>query len=235
MGKRSAGIIKETRIMQKLLDTLQSKNPRISIHSVNDPAFRRFGRVVNFDASALIAVAEQTEMPKEGCKYLPDMPELETQEIFPVVQNELRGQGSCQIGMCWGSNSRLNCLEYHRSSEHNIAVTDFVLFLAAQQDMDGFDLPADAVSAFLVPKGTVIEVYATTLHFCPCQIDQNGFKCIVVLPRGTNLPLTGDRPVSGDGRLLWAKDKWLIAHPEAPHVGRGAYPGIHGENLVLSV
>jgi len=219
--------------MKNLLTELQSKNPRIAVHGIEENLFRRFGRIINYDASALISAAEQIEMPKEGCRYLPDMPELETSEIFPSVQNELRGQGSCQIGMCWGSNSRLNCLEYHRASEHNIAVTEFVLMLAAQQDMEGFDLPENALTAFLVPKGSVIELYATTLHFCPCQVHDNGFKCIVVLPRGTNQPLTGPKPVSGDGRLLWAKDKWLIAHPDAPHVGRGAYPGLHCENFTI--
>ena len=219
--------------MQNLLADLQRKNPEITVHIVTEASFRRFGRIINYNASELIHAAEQIKMPREGCRYLPDMPELETPEIFPEVQNELRGQGSCQIGMCWGFNSRLNCLEYHRASEHNIAVTDFVLILAAQQDMEGFDLPENALSAFLVPKGTIIEVYATTLHFCPCQVHDNGLKCIVVLPRGTNQPLSGTRPVSGDGRLLWAKDKWLIAHPDAPHAGRGAYPGLHCENFTI--
>jgi len=221
--------------MQDLLTILRDKNPGLPLYSVEDKAFRRFGRVVDFEPSALISAAERMEMPEDGCRYQPDLPALETPEIFPVVQNELRGQGSCQIGMCWGFNIRLNCLEYHRSSEHNIAVTDFILLLAAQQDLDGFDLPADKISAFLVPKGTVIEIYATTLHFCPCQTDRNGFKCIVILPRGTNHPLTGNRPKSGDGRLLWAQDKWLIAHPEAPHAGRGAYPGLHGKNLCINI
>ena len=220
--------------MSSLLENLQTRNPDLAIHSVNDKSFRRFGRVIDYDASGLIAAAEQEAMPETGCKYLPGMPSLEKPEIFSRIQNDLRGQGSCQIGMCWGFNSRLNCLEYHRASEHNVAVTDLVLLLASQQDMEGFDLPEGSVSAFLIPKGTVIEVYATTLHFCPCQTPPGGFKCVVILPRGTNTALTGERPAFGDGRLLWAKDKWLIAHPEAPHAARGAYPGLHDKNFTLS-
>ena len=109
-----------------------------------------------------------------------------------------------------------------------------VLLLAQQQDMEGLDLSCDKITAFYFPKGTVIEVYATTLHFCPCQVQDEGFKCIVVLPRGTNHPLEGEKPTLGDGRLLWAKDKWLVAHPDAPAVSRGAYPGLHGENYKIN-
>ena len=76
-------------------------------------------------------------------------------------------------------------------------------------------------------------MYATTLHFCPCEVSAEGFRCIVVLPRGTNHPLQQPRPDNAEGRLLWAKDKWLIAHEEAPAVQRGAYVGIHGENYEI--
>ena len=89
------------------------------------------------------------------------------------------------------------------------------------------------IAAFYVPAGTVIEVYATTLHFCPCQVSDEGFISIVILPRGTNKPLEHPRDDAGEGRLLWARDKWLIAHPEAPAVQRGAYPGLHGENYEI--
>ena len=66
----------------------------------------------------------------------------------------------------------------------------------------------------------------------PCQVSDEGFRCIVILPRGTNYPLTQEKPKGGDGRLLWAQDKWLIAHPDNKGVvERGAYPGLHGENF----
>ena len=219
--------------MADMLNLLREKNPGIPFYTVNDPEFRPYGRVIDFDASGLIAAAEKVPMPAEGSKYAPDLPELEEKALFQPVQEILRGQGSCQIGLCWGYSNRLNCLEYHRASEHNVAVTDLVLLLASQQAMEGMELPEGNIKAFFVPKGTVIEVYATTLHFCPCQVSDAGFSCIVVLPRGTNHPLEGERPQGGDGRLLWAKDKWLVAHPEAPAVQRGAYPGIHGENYTI--
>lgn len=217
-----------------MLERLKKLNPEIPFYSVFDNAFRRFGRVVDFPAQELTVLCEQAAvMPESGSRYVTDMPELERPDVFADVQRVLRGEGSCQIGCCWGYNRKLNCLEYHRASEHNIAVSDFVLLLAAQQDMEGNELPAGKVTAFYVPKGTVIEVYATTLHFCPCQVSDEGFRCIVVLPRGTNKPLDRNRADTGEGRLLWAKDKWLIAHRDAPAIRRGAYPGLRGENYEI--
>lgn len=220
----------------ELLETLRAKNPGLSFHSVKDAAFRKFGRVIDFPAGPLMEACEKAAiMPDSASKYVPTMPELEalTQE-FEAVRHVLRGEASCQIGCCWGYSSKLNCLEYHRSSEHNIAVSDLVLLVASQQDMEGFDLDTARVEAFFVPKGTTLEVYATTLHFCPCQVSDEGFRCIVILPRGTNHPLQHPRPVAGDGRLLWAQDKWLIAHEKnEPVLQRGAYPGLHGENYEI--
>ena len=214
------------------LRTLRMNNPDLPLYSVSDPEFRRFGRVIEFDASALITACKQTAtMPDAGSRYVPAMPALEALPAHAQIQHMLLGESSCQIGCCWGYNTMLNCLEYHRTSEHNIAVSDLVLLLAAQQDMDGLDLPEGKIAGFFVAKGTTIEVYASTLHFCPCQTDHDGFRCIVVLPRSTNLPLDHPKPKTGDGRLLWAKNKWL-AHPDNQAVlQRGAYPGLHGMNF----
>ena len=221
--------------MSDVLTLLREKNPRLAFYPVWDARFRRFGRVVDFDGGKLIAQALRVPMPENGTKYLTDMPELETPAELAAAQNALFGQTPCQIGMCWGWNSRLNCLEYHRSSEFNIAAGDFVLLLASQMDMEGDELPPGRITAFYVPRNTALEIYATTLHFCPCQVSDDGFRCIVILPRGTNQPLKAERSAVGDGRLLWAENKWLIAHEEAPAAGRGAYPGLHGENFTVNL
>ena len=217
------------------LRALRLKNPGLSLHSVSDSAFRRFGRVVEYNSAALASACEQAAaMPEAGARYVPSMPELEALPALQDARHALWGEADCQIGCCWGYNTKLNCLEYHRSSEHNVAVSDLVLLLAAQQDMEGFELPEGRIAGFFVPKGTAVELFATTLHFCPCQTEDGGFRCIVILPRGTNLPLDDPRPESGDGRLLWAKNKWLIAHPDNQSaILRGAYPGLHGTNFEI--
>ncbi len=84
--------------------------------------------------------------------------------------------------------------------------------------------------AYLVKKGEAVEIYATTLHFCPCANNQKVFKRIVVLPMETNTPL--EKP-SDDKRLI-AKDKWLICHLEAKrHVELGRVVGLVGKNIVV--
>ena len=217
------------------LETLRAKNPDLPFYSVYDGAFRPFGRVVPFDAEDLIAACEKAAvMPDVGSEYMAAMPELEAAPFLETVRGVLRGEGACQVGCCWGYNRRLNCLEYHRASEHNVAVSDLVLLLAPQQAMDGLRLPQGQVRAFFVPKGTTVEVYATSMHYCPCQTSDAGFRCVVILPRGTNLPLKRPRPETGDGRLLFAVDKWLIAHEDnADDIKKGAYPGLCGENYEI--
>lgn len=218
-----------------MLASLKIKNPGLPFHSVYDPAFRPYGRVLNMNTGALAeACRAAAAMPEAGSRYVPSLPELEAFPDFAEMRHTLGGELDIEIGCCWGYNRQLNCLEYHRSSEWNIAVTDMVLLLARQQDMEGFTLPEGKIEAFFFPKGAAIEVYATSLHFCPCQTQDGGFISIVILPKGTNLPLDAPRPAGGDGRLLWAKNKWLIAHEKnLATVSRGAYPGLQGENFQI--
>lgn len=217
------------------METLRAKNPNIKVHSVFDPEFSRYGRVIDFPAERLMEACEKAAvMPERGSRYVRDIPELEGVEDFSAVRDVLCGGIYCQIGCCWGYNNRMNALEYHRSSEYNIAVSELLLILADQRDMEGFDLPAGKAEGFYVPRATVIEVYATTMHYCPCQVSEEGFRCIVILPRGTNSPWKGPHPQGVDGMLLWSCNKWMIAHPENDWaVAHGGYPGIHGENFTI--
>lgn len=154
-------------------------------------------------------------------------------ELSRIVYGEM----PIQIGYCNGHNTRLNALEYHRSSEINVAVTDAVLILGLQSDMEN-DLTYDTakVEAFLVPAGTAVEVYATTLHYAPCGVAGNGFQVAIVLPKGTNYPLQEDHAevladgtASNEDALLTAVNKWLIGHPEGG-LDAGTFLGLKGEN-----
>jgi len=49
------------------------------------------------------------------------------------------------------------------------------------------------------------EVYATTLHYAPCNANENGFRCVVVLPKDTNLSLENRINKCGEDALLFAK------------------------------
>lgn len=141
-----------------------------------------------------------------------------------------------QIGYCNGNNSSLNGLEYHKGSEINYAITDLVLLLAHIWEIKNNQLNSENVVGFYLPVGTAIEVFSTTLHFAPCRVSDSGFKCLVVLPVGTNLALD-EKPeiITEEDKLLFMRNKWLIAHPEAERlVKNGAYIGIRGKNLCLA-
>lgn len=211
------------------LPALRLANPRIPIYSVRDPEFRRYGRVIEEDTAALCAAAETLPFPEEGSRYVAAVPELDSLPEAQLLRERYCGQLDEQIGLCWGHSNRLNALEWHTCSEFNIAVRELVLLLAKREDLDDDGrLDARKVQAFYLARGEMIEVYADTLHFCPCEVTKDGFSCIVGLQRGTNLPLDGSKAKSP---CLWATNKWLLGHEDnAPLIARGAFPGIYGEN-----
>ena len=87
-------------------------------------------------------------------------------------------------------------MEYHRSSEVSAAATDAILILGSQQDIaDDWSFDTAKCEAFLVPKGTAVEIYATTLHYAPCSVGDERFRVTVVLPKGTNYPLQTEHKI----------------------------------------
>ncbi len=205
----------------------------MEIKKITDPAFRKYGRVVEgIDFSQLCEVLEaQTPLP-DGVDYVPGLKVLEDLPVAEELRVKTYGELPIQVGYCNGHNTKLNALEYHRSSEINIAARDAVLMLGWQQDItDDFTYDTSKVEAFLVPKGVAVEVYATTLHYAPCDIDGAGFKVCVVLPKGTNLDLDEAHKDLEDAHLT-AKNKWLLGHPEGG-LPAGSPMGLIGENLSL--
>ena len=200
----------------------------MKIQKVTDPAFRKYGQVLEgYDFTGLIKEMKHTPVP-EDVIYVPSVEELEALDIMKDLQNKGYGGLPVQIGYCNGHNKKLNAVEYHRNSEINVAVTDLVLLIGHQQDIEAdFTYDTANIEAFLVPAGTGIEVYATTLHYAPCGVNNSGFRCTVVLPKGTNYDVKRQKN-TGEDRLLAATNKWLIAHKEA-HID-GAFEGLIGEN-----
>ena len=112
----------------------------------------------------------------------------------------------------------------------NVALTDLILILGREQDIEADNTyDTSKMEAFLVPAGTVIEVYATTLHYAPCNVNGNKFCTAVILPKGTNTEAPAVQNNTGEDKLLFARNKWLIAHKDAKI--EGAFEGLIGENL----
>lgn len=205
----------------------------MEIKSVLDADFRKYGKVLEgYDFSALLRAMRHTPVP-EDVVYVPSCEEMESLEVAKELQNKGFGGLPIQIGYCNGHNKKLNAVEYHRNSEINVAVTDLVLLLGCQQDIEeDFTYDTSKIEAFLVPAGTGIEVYGTTLHYASCNTEDSGFQCVVVLPKGTNTELTFPVKETGEEKLMTAKNKWLIGHEEAAI--DGVFNGLKGENITLS-
>ena len=112
---------------------------------------------------------------------------------------------------------------------------DFILLLATLSDLEDGELDTAKVKAFKVPAGVMVEVYATTLHYAPCHADaKKGFRVMVALPDQTN---TDFRPEDGANKLdktLWARNKWLLAHPDSSEAKQGAAVLLKGENIDIA-
>lgn len=204
----------------------------MKIQSVFDKAFAPYGKVVKgFDTASLQAEMEKLPCPDGAVTYVPSVPELEALDVMKAFSDQLYGGMLIQIGYCNGDNHKMNCLEYHRDSELNLACTDMILLLGLEGDVDfeKYEYDTAKVEAFLVPKGTLVEVYATALHYAP--INAGGkFRCVVVLPRGTNTELSFKPDPAGESRLLTATNKWLLAHADSDEAKGGAMVALVGEN-----
>ena len=206
----------------------------MKIHSVFDPAFKRYGQVVEGlpeTVSELLEALQKTPLP-EGTGYVPEEPLLQELPAAVEISEHCYGGMPVQLGWCNGHNTRLNCLEYHRDSEFNLGTEDFILLLAKQEEISEGTLDTSLVRAFRVPAGTLVEVYATTLHYAPCHVDADkGFRVLVALPKGTNTEKPDITPLTAEDKMLWACNKWLLAHPDSNEAKAGAYVGLSGENI----
>lgn len=209
----------------------------VKVYSVFDGDFLPYGRVLSdFDFSSLIKASEKlTEIPESGNLYIASFEKFEDSPLTFEIQHSIYGEMPIQIGYCNGKNTTYNGFEYHKGSEINIAVTDFMLVLGHVWQIKENRFHVGDEKVFFVPKGTAVEMYATTLHLSPCRTCDEGYKDIVILPRGTNTPLEKRNfDSTGEERLLFMKNKWVIFHKDRePLMKQGAFPGLIGENKEL--
>ena len=205
----------------------------MKFYSVYDPEFKPYGQVLEgYDTAELCQAMMKIDLPQEGTAYEPGIDSLEACAIFPVLRDRAYGGMPVQLGMCWGHNTKLNCLEYHRDSEVNFGTHDFVLLLAKQDQIVDGVLDTALVKAFRVPAGVMVEVYATSLHYAPCHVNAaDGFRVAVVLPKGTNTEVPDFTPVCEEDKWMTARNKWLLAHPESNEAHSGAHIGLCGVNI----
>ncbi|WP_026519291.1 DUF4867 family protein [Butyrivibrio sp. FCS006] len=210
----------------------------MKIYKVTDPEFVNYGRIIEGYEEEKKQIADtlrdKTPIP-EGTAYVAEEKALQELPAAEKITNSLFGGSPMQFGWCNGHNTKLNCLEYHRSSEINLGATDFILLLAKREEIVDYKIDSSKVKAFLVPKGVMVEVYATALHYAPCQASKDsGFQVLVGLPKGTNVGKPDFTPANQEDKLITATNKWLLAHAESSEAKDGAWIGITGENIDIA-
>jgi len=202
-------------------------------YSVYDPEFVPYGKVLDgYDTSEVIGALNAIPLPENGVAYEPSVPALEMCGISAALRDNAYGGMPVEVGLCWGRNTKLNCLEYHRDSEVLLGAEDFILLLAKQEEIRDGKLDTASVKAFRAPANVLVEVYATTLHYAPCHTDgSKGFWVMVALPKGTNTEKPEIKALNEEDKLLSARNKWLLAHPESDEASQGAYVGLVGKNI----
>lgn len=220
-----------------MIEHLKQLNPQLDFHLIGDDAFRPFGRVldITFFRDIMTYLDQHTEIPSEGNRYIAHDPNMAKAVIDKDVFEQSFGHMPIQFGYVNGKNSMMNAMEYHKSAEVNVALTPLVLLLAQASDLHHNQLDTKVVKAFYVPAKTAFECHPMTLHFAPCKVREEGFKCAVILPLGTNTQdIKTKRHFGAEDALLFKTNKWLVAHPEAKHlIAQGAYPGIVGDNIEI--
>lgn len=206
----------------------------VTVLRVTDDKFNPYGRIIRgYHYGELLLSMEKIPLT-EGVVYEPSVKTLERLPIKEELEQSFFGGMPIQIGYCNGHNSLLNAVEYHRCSELNLAATDLILLLGRIQDIkNDFTYDTSLIEAFYVPEGTCVELYGTTLHYAPCGIEGNGFRCAVILPEGTNSSLHNTAGHLSENRLLFARNKWLIGHEESGLGDEGGFIGLKGDNISI--
>ena len=204
----------------------------MKIVPVTDASFAPYGRIVEgYPVEPMLKALAEMPLP-EGVEYVGKVDALHAVENADYLGELMFGGMPFQLGYCNGHNTKLNCLEYHRDSEFNLGTQDFILLLAKQDEIIDGKLDTSKVKAFRCPAGTLIECYATTLHYAPCHADPaKGFQVLIGLPDKTNEDFRFANPINAEDKTLWARNKWLLAHADASEAAAGAYVGLVGENI----
>lgn len=201
----------------------------MKILSVADPSFKEYGSIIDIDSTEIVSyLKEKAQMPQINTNlYQRDDVDMHSLKGIKEIKEKVYGFGDIEVGYCNGYNSLLNCMEYHACPEVDIAANDLVLLLARKEDIHDGILDSKDIKAFLLKENQAVILNPYTLHFSPCKLSENGFRCAIILSNKTNMDLD---EVPSD-KALWKVNKWLLAHKDTIQAKNGAYVGIVGENL----
>lgn len=222
--------------MENVLEMLRKKNPGLPLYSVTDPEFKRYGRILAGETGELAQALDTCAIPEEGNCYHASEPVLEQVSLMKDMKRVVFGDMPIEAGYCNGRGFQLNAMEYHKCSEVNFTTTGLVLLLGLPEQLNDGKFDSADVVGFYLPAGVLVEVFPLVLHFAPCRITEGGFRCLVILEKGTNEELDSVNTLAeGEEKMLWMRNKWLTCHPDSPQQKNGAFVGISGDNITLKI
>ena len=204
-----------------------------SVYSVE---FERFGRIIDgVDTDGIVDLLSRTPLPENGVVYVPSESSLETKDLLADLGQRVFGGMKIQIGYCNGHNRKLNALEYHRSAEINIPQTDTLVTVAPICAIRDGIVDTLSCETFMIPARTAVLFYETTLHYTPCNIDENGyFRMCIVLPKETNTDKDFKHSTKGEASLLTHNNKWIFVRKNSPEADLLTTSGqLIGKNIEL--
>lgn len=206
----------------------------MKIYSIYDEEFKKYGAPLSgYDFGELLDALSGLYAPDEGIVYEASRPELESCIVTDEILKRGFGSYQVQLGYVAGKNDTLDCLEYHKTSEFNIAGDDVILVLGCESQIQDGKFDTSLAKAFLVPKGEGVELYGTTLHYAPINANKAPYRVVCVLPKGTNAPKVDFEPKTTEDKMCYGVNKWLLSHPDAAHKNEGVYVGLTGENICI--
>ncbi len=225
----------------EILHTLNELNPERTISPITDKSFLKYGRVyTKFVVDKLMHYLKTYARVSDEIVYEADVIGAAgyTEELLPIIREVYGGMDDLQVGWVHGRNKKLNALEYHKGSEIVIVGADMVVLMGHINDIAWPEgtYNTSKVQAYYAPQGTVYEISPHCLHYAPVHVhEEDGFRCVILLPKGTNTDIDFEPGNEGEDTLLLAKNKWLIAHPEdASFEGSRAHRGLTGENITIT-
>ena len=109
----------------------------MKIIKISDPEFKSYGRIIEgYDLRDILSALESSTPLPEDCGYVPEEEALKAVPSAQALGEAAFGGLPVQFGWCNGHNTKLNCLEYHKSSEVLLGTEDFILLLAKVSEIE---------------------------------------------------------------------------------------------------
>lgn len=223
--------------MDERLERLKTKNESLEILEITHESFKTYGHIL--DANEFLEyfdyLDQHTRIPEQDNVYVAHEENILKELKNSDMLSRVFGFVDVQTGYVNGHNTKLNALEYHKSSEVIVALSPVVLLLGLHKDIKNQSVDSKSVKAFYIPERTVVELHPRVLHFSPCKTMSTGFKCGIVLPMGTNTEFIKlDDIKTEEDMLLFKINKWLLVHKEHQKmIDLGAHIGITGQNIEI--